>query len=222
MRARPAGPAQSSALHNRPPSTIPPGVADKGDPSTALDVPAEHHQRSGPKRRRRDVRPKGMTRLLPLRRQHSEKHSLTWGFGARGGFEPSTFRLRVGPKSSNWTRPGPSWLLRSGTDFIQCRPVPADSNAWVAKEVATPPGLARVLPSVRRLDHPIASEGHSSETSMVLRSPNTLSPPSVTSPGGRGADDPVSDQLKGPSACRPVLRAEASIHPSSTAPRWPP
>ena len=133
------------------------------------------------------------------------------------GFEPSTFRLRVGPKSSNWTRPGPSWLLRCGTDSIQCHSVPADSNAWVAKEVATPPGLARMLPSVRRLDHPIASEGHSSETSMVLRSPNTLSPPSVTSPGGRGADDPVSDQLKGPSACRPVLRAEASIHPSSTS-----
>src|SRR5215216_2438473 len=99
MRARPAGPAQSSALHNRPPSTIPPGVADKGDPSTALDVPAEHHQRSGPKRRRRDVRPKGMTRLLPLRRQHSEKHSLTWGFGARGGIRtldlPITSRTEV-------------------------------------------------------------------------------------------------------------------------------
>lgn len=34
------------------------------------------------------------------------------------GFEPSTFRLRVGPKSFNWTRPGPSRLLRCGTDFI--------------------------------------------------------------------------------------------------------
>jgi hypothetical protein len=32
--------------------------------------------------------------------------------------EPSTFRLRVGPKSSNWIRPGPFWLLRYGTDFI--------------------------------------------------------------------------------------------------------
>jgi hypothetical protein len=34
------------------------------------------------------------------------------------GFEPTTFRLRVGPKPSNWTRPEPSGLLRCGTDFI--------------------------------------------------------------------------------------------------------
>src|SRR5215211_5454008 len=26
------------------------------------------------------------------------------------GFEPSTFRLRVGPKPFNWTQLGPSWL----------------------------------------------------------------------------------------------------------------
>jgi hypothetical protein len=32
------------------------------------------------------------------------------------GFEPTT--LRVGPYPSAWTRPDPSWLLRSGTDSI--------------------------------------------------------------------------------------------------------
>jgi hypothetical protein len=53
------------------------------------------------------------------------------------GFEPTTFRLRVGPKPSNWTRPEPSWLLRSGTDFIQSRPVGPGISAWVATEVAT-------------------------------------------------------------------------------------
>jgi hypothetical protein len=58
--------------------------------------------------------------------------------------EPTTFRLRVGPKPSNWTRPGPSWLLRCGTEFhpvpnfIQYRPVVPRISAWVAKEVATP------------------------------------------------------------------------------------
>jgi hypothetical protein len=51
--------------------------------------------------------------------------------------EPSTFRLRVGPKPSNWTHPEPSWLLRYGTDFIQCRPVGPGSSVWVASEVAT-------------------------------------------------------------------------------------
>jgi hypothetical protein len=51
--------------------------------------------------------------------------------------EPATFRLRVGPSPSNWTRPAPSWLLRSGDDFIQTRPVVPGSSAWVAREVAT-------------------------------------------------------------------------------------
>jgi hypothetical protein len=57
---------------------------------------------------------------------------------ARSRSQSSTFRLRVGPKPSNWTLPGPSWLLKSGTDFIQSRPVPPGSNAWVATEVTNP------------------------------------------------------------------------------------
>jgi NAD dependent epimerase/dehydratase family len=41
-----------------------------------------------------------------------------WLMEPEVGFEPTTFRLRVGPKSSNWTRPGPSWLLTCGSDSI--------------------------------------------------------------------------------------------------------
>jgi hypothetical protein len=71
------------------------------------------------------------------------------------GFEPSTFRLRVGPKPSNWTRPGPSWLLRCGGDFIQDRPVVPDSSAWVAREVATILRQRTMAASLQRLKHPI-------------------------------------------------------------------
>ena len=39
-------------------------------------------------------------------------------------------------KPSNWTRQEPSWLLRYGTDFIQCRPVRPGRSAWVARQVA--------------------------------------------------------------------------------------
>jgi hypothetical protein len=72
------------------------------------------------------------------------------------GFEPTTFRLRVGPKPSNWTRPGPSWLLRYGTDSIKTRPVPPGSNAWVAREVATMLRERSMAASLQRLEHPIA------------------------------------------------------------------
>src|SRR5512133_3172090 len=45
---------------------------------------------------------------------------------------PTTFPLRVGPYPSARIRPDPSWLLRSGTDSIQCRPVVPDISSWVA------------------------------------------------------------------------------------------
>jgi hypothetical protein len=63
---------------------------------------------------------------------------LSWGYvEPEVGFEPTTFRLRVGPKPSNWTRQAPSCLLRCETDSIQYRPVVPGSSAWVAREVAT-------------------------------------------------------------------------------------
>jgi hypothetical protein len=63
---------------------------------------------------------------------------LSWGYvEPEVGFEPTTFRLRVGPYPSAWTRPGPSWLLRCAGDSIQCRSVGSGISAWVAREVAT-------------------------------------------------------------------------------------
>src|SRR4029453_14978369 len=77
-----------------------------------------------------------------------------------------TFRLRVGPYPSAWTRPGPSWLLRCAGDSIQCRPVGSGISAWVAREVATllrcPSELAltrHVCPSDR--DRKLAVQQHS-------------------------------------------------------------
>jgi hypothetical protein len=130
MRARPAGPAQSSALHNSAPEW-----ADEGSPSTALDIPDEHpHSEVGKSACGAMSNPRN-DRLLPLRGQHSQKRPLTWVLEPEEGFEPSTLRLRVGPKSFHWTGPDPSWLRRSGTDSPQTRPVPVGSNA--CKEVAT-------------------------------------------------------------------------------------
>jgi hypothetical protein len=66
-----------------------------------------------------------------------------------------TFRLRVGPNPSNWTRPGPTWLLRGGTDSIQSRPVVPGSNVWVAREVATGLGERSTVSLAQHLDHPM-------------------------------------------------------------------
>jgi hypothetical protein len=53
---------------------------------------------------------------LTVAKQGAHRNALTSAFEPGVGFEPTTFRLRVGPKPSNWTRPAPSWLLRCGTD----------------------------------------------------------------------------------------------------------
>jgi hypothetical protein len=55
---------------------------------------------------------------LTVDKQGEHCMALTCAFEPEVGFEPTTFRLRVGPNPSNWTRPDPSWLLRSGADSI--------------------------------------------------------------------------------------------------------
>jgi hypothetical protein len=94
-------------------------------------------------------RPQVATRCLPSYRQAIDpivdrgkqgKHynALTCRFvQPEVGFEPTTFRLRIGPQPSGWTRLGPTWLLRCGTGSIQSRPVVPGSSVWIAREVAT-------------------------------------------------------------------------------------
>jgi hypothetical protein len=70
----------------------------------------------------RSFPPVPLYRLYPTKRGEQAKQSLQAAdlerWEPEEGFKPSTFRLRVGPKPSNWTRPVPSWLLRSGADSI--------------------------------------------------------------------------------------------------------
>jgi hypothetical protein len=151
MRARPKGPA------DRPPSTIPPRSGPtKEAHRRAMNrsgglLRSEAGRASRGRSRARDDQ-QGKQR----ERQNHSIRALTCSYGAEVGFEPTTFRLRVGPKSSNWTRPDPSRLLRSGTDSIWTRPVPPSSSAWVAREVATSLPWRSELASNLYLEHPIA------------------------------------------------------------------
>jgi hypothetical protein len=150
---------------------------------------------------------------------------------SRVGF-PATFRLRVGPNPSNWTRPGPTWLLRGGTDSIQSRPVVPGSNVWVAREVATglgerstvslapaprPSGRDRMLPVSAQLP--------------TIGQPSGKSTPTAMSGGLDAAREAggAAEAALGPGRCaataRPASDDEAAegVHDqgcTNTAPPW--
>jgi hypothetical protein len=67
-----------------------------------------------------------------------------------------TFRLRVGPTPSNWTRPGPTWLLRGGTDSIQSRPVVPGRTSGLPERLPRGWVSAAPCPWLQHLDHPVA------------------------------------------------------------------
>ena len=113
-------------------------------------MPASRKRITSALRRERNDRPP------PPHSQHSQKYPRPAVLEPEEGLEPSTFRLRVGPKPSNWTRPVPSWLLRSGADSIETRPVGPGTNAWVAREVATLLREPAAWPPPPALVHPIA------------------------------------------------------------------
>jgi hypothetical protein len=55
---------------------------------------------------------------LTVDKQGEHCMALTCAFEPEVGFEPTTFRLRVGPKPFQLDPPRPIWLLRSGADSI--------------------------------------------------------------------------------------------------------
>jgi hypothetical protein len=67
-------------------------------------------------------RVRGSTQSLTGDKQGEHRNALTCGFEPEVGFEPTTFRLRVGKHSSSRCRPDPFWLLTSERSSAECVP----------------------------------------------------------------------------------------------------
>jgi hypothetical protein len=141
MRARPAGPAESSALHD---------FARSG-PTKEAHRRALYRsgglQRSvagqAPSARRATQR---NDRPSPPHSKHSQKYPLTCGLEPEEGFEPSTFRLRVETHPSSRFYPERFWLLvsaGSSVEYVPDAPCYGRGNDQAAQGVARSGAAAR-------------------------------------------------------------------------------